>query len=134
MDSTVLQRILLVEDETDIQMVARIALEDLGGFQVEVCASGSEALQRGPTFSPQLILLDFMMPGMDGGSTMGALGELPKLASVPVVFLTARAQLEEMAEYRRLGAFDVIVKPFDPMTLSQRVREIWNRFLASERS
>ncbi|MEM9597315.1 MAG: response regulator [Acidobacteriota bacterium] len=134
MDSTVLQRILLVEDETDIQMVARLALEDLGGFQVEVCASGSEALQRGPTFSPQLILLDFMMPGMDGGSTMGALGELPKLASVPVVFLTARAQLEEMAEYRRLGAFDVIVKPFDPMTLSQRVREIWNRFLASERS
>lgn len=125
MDLPTLERILLVEDEADIQTVARLALEDIGALQVEVCASGAEALERGPTFAPQLILLDFMMPGMDGRETMRAFGRVPELAEVPVVFLTARAQLDEVAEYRRLGAIEVIVKPFDPMTLADRVNEIW---------
>ncbi|MEM8932830.1 MAG: response regulator [Acidobacteriota bacterium] len=125
MDCPKLERILLVEDETDIQTVARLALEDIGALHVEVCDSGAEALDRGPAFAPQLILLDFMMPGMDGRETMSAFTKVAELVSVPVVFLTARAQLDEVAEYRRLGAIEVIVKPFDPLTLAERVQEIW---------
>lgn len=125
MQAPALERILLVEDEVDIQMVARLALEDIGGFEVEVCESGPVALDSGPEFEPQLILLDFMMPGMDGRKTMEAFREVPGLAGVPVVFLTARAQLNEVQEYRRLGAAEVIVKPFDPMKLADRVQEIW---------
>lgn len=122
-----LRRVMLVEDEIDIQMVARLALEDVGGFEVEVCASGSVALEVGPRFQPQLILLDFMMPGMDGRGAMAAFRALPALAEVPVAFITARAQLNEVAEYRSLGAVDVIVKPFDPMRLADRVQEIWRK-------
>ncbi len=122
-----LRRILLVEDEIDIQMVARLALEDVGGFVVEVCSSGEVALEAGPRFRPQLILLDFMMPGMDGRRSMEAFRKVPGLREVPVAFITARAQLSEVAEYRELGAVDVIVKPFDPMKLADRVLEIWHK-------
>ncbi|MEM6793787.1 MAG: response regulator [Acidobacteriota bacterium] len=126
--SSKLKRILLVEDEVDIQMVARLALEDVGGFEVSVCASGEEALRDGPGFRPQLILLDFMMPGgMDGRLTLEAFRGSEALASVPVIFLTARAQLEEVEEYHRLGAVDVIIKPFDPMTLAEQIETIWAR-------
>ena len=128
MVSPKLERILLVEDEVDIQMVAQLALEDVGGFRVEVCASGAEALERAPAFDPQLVLLDFMMPGMDGTKTMTALRRIPSLVRVPMVFLTARAQLSEVAEYRRQGAVEVIVKPFDPMSLSAQVVEVWEAF------
>ncbi|MEM1178161.1 MAG: response regulator [Acidobacteriota bacterium] len=124
-----LKRILLVEDEADIQTVARLALEDIGGFEVAVCASGEEAVEEGPAFAPQLILLDYMMPGMDGRGTMEAFRSLPTLRVVPVVFLTARAQLNEVEEYHRLGAIEVIVKPFDPMTLAEQVKEIWRRYV-----
>ena len=122
-----LRRILLVEDEIDIQMVARLALEDVGGFEVEVCSSGEVALEVGPGFRPQLILLDFMMPGMDGRRSMEAFRKEPGLRDVPVAFITARAQLNEVAEYRELGAVDVIVKPFDPMKLADLVLEIWRK-------
>lgn len=122
-----LQRILLVEDELDIQMVASMALEDLGGFEVAVCSSGIEALDRVPVFQPDLILLDVMMPDLDGPGTLLALEQLPS-ARPPVVFMTARAQLSEIEEYRRSGAIDVIIKPFDPMKLAATVRDIWTEF------
>ena len=120
-----LMRILYVEDEPDIQTVARLALETLGGFTVEICSSGSEALQRAPVFQPQLILLDVMMPGMDGPTTLGKLRELPQFAATPVVFMTAKVQPSEVAGYKQIGAVDVIPKPFDPMTLSGQVQAIW---------
>jgi CheY-like chemotaxis protein len=120
-----LTRILYVEDEPDIQMVARLALETLGGFTVEVCGSGGEAIQRAPSFRPQFILLDVMMPGMDGPSTLKALRELSETAATPVVFMTAKVQPGEIAQYKELGAVDVIPKPFDPMTLASRVEQIW---------
>lgn len=124
MGTDVLERILLVEDEPDIQTVTRLSLEALGGFKVEVCASGQEAIEAAPRFSPDLILLDAMMPGMDGVSTLRALRELVKL-DVPVVFLTAKAQPQEIVQYKELGALDVITKPFDPMTLPGKIRKIW---------
>jgi two-component system, OmpR family, response regulator len=120
-----LQRILYVEDEPDIQAVAKLALEMVGGFTVKVCSSGEEALREAAAFAPDMILLDVMMPGMDGPSTLKALRELPSLAELPVAFMTAKVQPAEVAHYKTLGARDVIAKPFDPMTLASQVRAIW---------
>ena len=122
-----LNQILLVEDEADIQTIARLALERLGGFQVEICVSGREALRKVEGFQPDLILLDVMMPGMDGPATLKALRERPQTATTPVIFMTAKVQPYEVAEYKALGALDVIAKPFDPMTLANTIREIWSR-------
>ena len=125
MERTALQRILFVEDDPDIQVVATMALEALGGFKVLACASGVEALSRFDDFAPDLVLLDVMMPGMDGPATLAALRRLPGAEETPVVFMTARVQAHEVALYREMGAAEVIAKPFDPMTLSANVREIW---------
>jgi CheY-like chemotaxis protein len=122
-----LRRVLLVEDDPDIQAIASFALGSVGGFSVEVCASGSEAVARVPCFLPEIVLLDVMMPGMDGFSTLRALRELPQTATTPVVFVTARAQPHEIEQYRRGGACDVILKPFEPSELSDRLRAIWSR-------
>jgi CheY-like chemotaxis protein len=120
-----LTRILLVEDESDIQAVARLALEAVGGFTVRICSAGQEALQEAPLFLPHLILLDVMMPGMDGPHTLKALRELAGFADIPVIFMTAKIQPHERKYYEDLGAVGVIPKPFDPMTLSSTIRGIW---------
>ncbi|MFO8003474.1 response regulator [Thioalkalivibrio sp.] len=120
-----LKRILYVEDEPDIQAVAELALETVGGFTVKTCASGEEAVGHAEGFAPDLILLDVMMPGMDGPTTLEALRGIPALAEVPVAFMTAKVQPSEIEHYKSLGARDVIAKPFDPMTLSDQVRRIW---------
>jgi CheY-like chemotaxis protein len=120
-----LHRILLVEDDLDIQLVAQSALEKLGGFTVETCSTGREALEVAPRFAPDLILLDVMMPGMDGPSTLEALRTMPSVAETPVVFMTARSQKQEIEEYMALGALDVIAKPFDPLNLATMLKQIW---------
>lgn len=122
-----LQRILYVEDEPDIQTVAKLALETVGGFTVMVCSSGEQAQREAEDFAPDMILLDVMMPGMDGPTTLRKLRELPVLANVPVAFMTAKVQATEIAQYKSLGALDVIPKPFDPMTLADQVRSLWER-------
>lgn len=122
-----LMRILYVEDEPDIQTVARLALETLGGFTVAICGSGKEALDRAPDFQPQLILLDVMMPSMDGPTALGMLRALPQFTDTPTIFMTAKVQPAEIAHYLQLGAVDVIPKPFDPMILSSQVQAIWER-------
>jgi CheY-like chemotaxis protein len=127
MPDTSLSRILFVEDDPDIQTVARMALEAVGGFRVMPCSSGAEALERVVPFAPDLILLDVMMPGMDGLATLEALRRLPETADIPVVFMTAKVQAQEVALYLQIGAVEVIAKPFDPMTLPATVRSIWSR-------
>jgi len=127
--SHVLKRILYVEDEPDIQAVARIALENVGGFTLEICNSGQEAIARGPGFKPDLLLLDVMMPGMDGVTTLQELRKLPGLQSIPAMFMTAKVQPSEVAQLRQHGAIDVIPKPFDPMTLSENIRSLWNKHI-----
>ena len=122
-----LTRILYTEDEPDIQEIARIALEDVGGFTVRICNSGTEALACAEAFAPDLILLDVMMPGMDGPTILKELRKLPTLSGTPVVFMTAKVQTQEIREYKRMGALDVIAKPFDPMALADDVRAIWSR-------
>lgn len=125
--SASLNRILYVEDEDDIRMVAQLALETVGGLTLKTCRNGEEAVKEGSGFAPDLILLDVMMPGMDGPSTLAALREQTALKDIPVIFMTAKVQPSEVQRYRDLGALDVIAKPFDPMTLADQVREIWGR-------
>lgn len=122
-----LKRILYVEDEPDIRTIAQIALESLGGFEVKVCSSGEQALKEVESFKPDLLLLDVMMPDMDGPRTLTALRGLPVTADIPAIFMTAKVQPTEIEHLISCGAVDVIPKPFDPMTLSDRVRAIWSR-------
>ena len=127
MNGDTAMKILLVEDEPDIRAIAGLALGTIGGFQVEPCESGAQALERAEGFAPDLVMLDVMMPGMDGPSTLEALRRLPALAETPVIFMTAKVQPQEVAFYKSLGALDVIAKPFDPMALPAKVREIVER-------
>jgi two-component system OmpR family response regulator len=122
-----LQRVLCVEDDPDIRVVLKLALEAVGGFSVLVCGSGQEAIDTGPAFAPDFILLDAMMPGMDGPTTLTALRGIPALATVPVAFMTAKVQPSEIAAFKALGALDVIAKPFNPRTLAGAVKSLWER-------
>lgn len=122
---TELRRILAVEDEADIRMVLQVALGDLAGLELELCASGAEGLSKAPGFAPDLVLLDVMMPDLDGPATLEALRALPATADTPVVFLTAKVQPREIERLHQLGALGVIRKPFDPMTLADDVRALW---------
>jgi CheY-like chemotaxis protein len=123
-----LVNILLIEDDLDIQTITKMALCDLGGFCVETCSSGIEGLKMALQSPPQLILLDIMMPGMDGLATLKQLRKYTQTADIPVVILTAKAQKHEIEQYKHLGAMEVIRKPFDPMSLSNHILDIWNNF------
>lgn len=125
---TELQHIMHVEDDPSIQQVAKIALEAVGGFTVHTCSSGQQALDDYANVKPQLILMDVMMPGMDGPTTLQQLQKEYDLSAVPTVFMTAKVQSNEVSSYKALGAADVVVKPFDPMTLSEQIRQIWRDF------
>lgn len=118
-------RLLCVDDESDIREVAALSLELDGGFDVKFCASGQEALEALPGFAPDMVLLDVMMPDMDGPTTLESLRQLPEGKSVSVVFITAKAQRQEVEHFLSLGAVGAIAKPFDPMTLADEVRSIW---------
>jgi CheY-like chemotaxis protein len=122
-----LKRILYVEDDSDIRTVTAMALEAVGGFTVIACDSGKEALAMAPDANADLILLDVMMPGMDGLATLSALRGLPQTADTPVIFMTAKVQASEIQHYLRLGATGVISKPYDPMMLSTQIGEIWQK-------
>jgi len=123
--SETLKKILYVEDETDIQKVAKLALETVGGFEVLICGSRAEALEKAPGFEPDILLLDVMMPGMDGPDTLLALWKIDALNGTPAIFLTAKAMPAEVERYKEMGALGVIAKPFDPMALADNVKEIW---------
>jgi two-component system, OmpR family, response regulator len=122
-----LERILYVEDQPDIQMIARMALERVGKLTLRVCSSGQEALAHAEAFAPDLLLLDVMMPDMDGPETLRRLRLLDAFKSTPAIFMTAKVRAEDVAQLRAAGAIDVIAKPFDPMTLAQTIRAMWQR-------
>ena len=125
MSAHTLRRILCVEDEADVREIIDISLQAIGGFKVRICSSGEEALACAAAFSPDLILLDVMMPKMDGPATLAELRKIESLAATPVIFITAKAQAAEVKRYRSLGAVDVIAKPFKALELPDRLREIW---------
>lgn len=122
-----LKRILMVEDDPDIQTVAQFALEAVGGFNVQVCGDGKRALEQTLAFQPDLILLDVMMPGMDGPAVLKALRANSQMSGTPIIFMTAKVQPQEVAHYKELGALEVISKPFDPMLLSDMIHQIWEQ-------
>ena len=115
-------RILLVDDEPDIREVVDVSLGLDREFTTRACASGADALVTAAEWSPSIILLDVMMPLMDGPTTLANLRKNPRTAHIPVLFLTARTQTEEIEQYISLGAQGVLSKPFDPMTLAASVR------------
>lgn len=115
-------RILYVDDEPDIREVAEMALSLDPAFEVQTAASGAEALPMAEQWQPDLILLDVMMPAMDGPTVLARLAEQAATAAIPIVFITARTQAHEVAALRELGALGVLAKPFDPMQLAGQVR------------
>ncbi|HEY3120161.1 MAG TPA: response regulator [Vicinamibacteria bacterium] len=122
-----LNRILLVDDDADIQAVAALALIGLGGYTVEVCSSAREALQRAPSFGPDLIVLDVMMPGRDGVDALKGLRQIDALRQTPVLFLTANLELAQSAHYKELDVLGVIAKPFDPSELPSAIETLWGQ-------
>jgi two-component system OmpR family response regulator len=115
-------RILHVDDETDIREVVEVSLGLDPAFATRNCGSGKEAVSVAAEWQPDLILLDVMMPVMDGPATLVRLRDNAATANIPVIFMTARAQAREVDHFRSLGAIGVIPKPFDPMTLAAAVR------------
>jgi CheY-like chemotaxis protein len=126
MTASTLTKILYAEDEDDIREIAVLAIETIGGFEIETCSSGNEVLALAKKFQPQLILLDVMMPMMDGPSTLIALKKDAQLQHIPVIFLTAKIMSDEINRFKAMGTIDIIAKPFDPMTLSAQIQTIWN--------
>ena len=114
-------RILHVDDEPDIREIVGLSLGLNPAFQVRACESGAEAIDAAAEWSPELILLDVMMPHMDGPTTLSHLRQNPKTSGIPVLFMTARAQTREIEQFIALGAQGVISKPFEPMTLADEV-------------
>lgn len=116
-------RLLHVEDDEDIREVANMALTLSGKFEVLQCPSGEDALQKAPEFSPDVLLLDVMMPGMTGPETLSALREMAQFRDTPAIFMTARAQPAEVEALKAASALTVVVKPFDPITLGDQILE-----------
>jgi CheY-like chemotaxis protein len=119
-----MRTVLLVEDDEDIRTVGELALGRVGGLVVRTAASGQEALDLACAEPPDAILLDVMMPGMDGPEVLQRLRENPCTREVPVVFLTAKAHRDEVSRLRALGVAGVLTKPFDPMALATELLAI----------
>ncbi|GAC1347405.1 MAG: response regulator [Myxococcales bacterium] len=119
-----LRKVLLVDDEPDIRRIGQFSLTAVGKLLVVTAANGAEALEAAARESPDVILLDVMMPGMDGPTALQRLREAEATRHIPVIFMTARVQQAEVERYLQLGALGVIHKPFDPMGLPQKLRDI----------
>jgi CheY-like chemotaxis protein len=118
------KRVLLIDDEDDIREVAGMSLETVAGWTTMAARSGREGIKMAAEQQPDAILLDVMMPDMDGPSTFRNLQESATTKSIPVIFLTAKAQTREQRGFRELGAHGVISKPFDPLTLADQISEL----------
>lgn len=118
------KRILLIDDEDDIREIVRMSLEHLGGYDVAVAADGAEGLEAARRRPPDAVLLDVMMPGMDGPTTFAKLRASEATRGIPVVMLTAKVQANERQRLLDLGVHGVIDKPFDPLTLPQQVTQL----------
>lgn len=120
-------KILLAEDDPSIQAIAQLALGRVGGHSVVVVKNGLEVLEAVANAQPDLILLDVMMPVLDGFETCSRLKSSDKTRDIPVIFLTAKAQVHEQHFGMNAGAIGYILKPFDPMTLAKQIEEVLNQ-------
>lgn len=123
-----LRHIACIDDDEDILRVAQLCLEHIGGFDVSCFDCALDALDHLGRAVPDFILLDVMMPKLDGLRALGCLRAQVRLHEVPIVFMSARVQPEEIADYRARGADGVIPKPFDPALLPQQVSSLWSEF------
>jgi CheY-like chemotaxis protein len=121
-----LRRICCVEDDDDIRRIVRLSLERIGKMTVDLVADPALAIDSMIAFRPDLVMLDWMMPGMDGPTLLRKMREVPETRALPVVFVTAKASQRELAELRALGAAGTISKPFAPKDLPEQLRAIWN--------
>ena len=120
-----LTRVLCVEDDDDIRRILRLSLEKIGGMTVELVADPAEAMQSIVAFRPDLVMLDWMMPEIDGPALLRKMRENAATRALPIVFVTAKASQRELAELRALGAAGTISKPFAPKDLPGQLRAIW---------
>jgi two-component system OmpR family response regulator len=126
-----IMKILIIDDDADIRLIARLSLSRVGGMVVVEAAGGLEGVRKAQDEKPDVILLDMMMPVMDGLETLAALRSQPATAMTPVIFLTAKGAGDEVERMTSLGAAGVLIKPFDPRTLSRDVRAVLDRPLDS---
>ena len=119
-----IQRVLIVDDDEDVRNVTDMAVRHIGKWQTVLAASGEEALEKARSEQPDVILLDVMMPGLDGPSTLAKLRKDPATLAIPVIFLTAKAQPHEISHFMALGAHGVIAKPFQVQTLPAEIVRI----------
>jgi two-component system, OmpR family, response regulator len=125
MPARALQRVCYVEDDTDIQRIVRMSLERIGRMTVEVVADPTAAIAAITAFKPDLVMLDWMMPVMDGPTLFRAMKANPETSALPVVFITAKAAQRDLDELMALGAAGAISKPFNPKDLPEQLRTIW---------
>ncbi len=118
------KRILIIDDEADIREATQMCLEIMGEWEVFVASSGYEGISKAATEKPDIILLDIMMPGMDGLTTFKLLRENASTAQIPIIFLTAKAQSNEQREFKQLDIAAVITKPYDPYSLSDQIVDV----------
>jgi CheY-like chemotaxis protein len=121
------KHILLVDDEQDIREVAALSLQAIGGWRVSSAADGSSGILMARAEQPDAILLDVMMPGLDGPATVHRLREDPQTRDIPVILLTAKAQGADRRRYAQLGVAGTLTKPFDPLTLTEQIATILGR-------
>lgn len=119
--SALMRKILIIDDEDDIREVAQLSLESVAGWEVIAASSGAQGLARAAEFMPDAILLDVMMPGMDGPTTFRELRKNPATSHIPVLLLTAKVQNSDQRRFADLGVEAVLFKPFDPLTLSAQI-------------
>jgi CheY-like chemotaxis protein len=117
-------KVLIIDDDPDVRRIARLCLSQLGGMDVVEASSADEGLRRAAADKPDVILLDIMMPRVDGLAAIGSLRRVPETARIPVIFLTARTGEDDESFLRRTGARGLLTKPFDPMTLATKVRSL----------
>ena len=123
-----LSKILFADDDPDIHLILNISLQAIPNVEIKSALSGEEAVKIAMEFLPDLILLDVMMPKMDGIVTLKTLRLLPTFSKTPVIFLTAKSQKNEVEEYLKLGILDVVIKPFDPIKLPTTLLELWEKY------
>ena len=119
-----MKTVLLVDDEDDIREVAQMSLEVTAGWTIEGANCGSAGIAKALELRPDAILLDVMMPDMDGPTTFKKMQEMPELKGTPVILMTAKVQASDLEQFNAIGVSGVIAKPFDPMSLADQVKEI----------